>query len=92
MPKAKCEESAVEKLGELYERFIDKEDLVTQDLFPSIQSIVDYFEMIEHYGAESLLKVRGSIEGGGANPKVYHDFVKKHRMPLKLHKPSLVAR
>lgn len=87
MPKA-VTETAAERLERMVQQFVELEDLVTQDLFPTIQSIVDYFNVLDHYDAEKMLMIRGEIEAG-ADPTVYYSFLRKHKLPFRKHRSTV---
>jgi hypothetical protein len=81
-------ESAAEKLERMVDQFISNEDLITQDMFPTIESIVDYFNALDHYNAESMLDIRAAIEMGH-DPKVYYKLISKHGLPLRKHRSTV---
>jgi hypothetical protein len=87
---SKNNESAAEKLERMLDQFISNEDLVTLDMFPTMQSIVDYFNTLDHYDAESMLDIRSAIEMG-SDPKTYYKLISKHGLQLRKHRCSLSA-
>ncbi len=84
---SKNTESAAEKLERMLDQFISNEDLVTIDMFPTMESIVDYFNTLDHYDAGSMLDIRSAIEMG-SDPKVYYKLISKHNLPLRKHRST----
>jgi hypothetical protein len=87
MPKP-VSESAAERIERMVAQFTELEDLVTQDLFPTMESIVDYFRVLEHYDADKMLMIRGEIEGG-ADPSAYYAFLRKHKLPFRKYRSTV---
>jgi hypothetical protein len=75
-------ELPIEYLRRLIQNVNYEPETLLQDL-PSVQAIVEFFDLWEIYGTDFLAGIIECIEDGD-DPKPYLKFVKKYKLPWQI--------